>query len=479
MTNISTTRKSPGSCPEVIIVGAGLGGLTLGLLLEAAGVPYQILERASCVRPLGSAMSIGASLMPLFIQVGIFDEIVAAGKPMGVIGMHDDRCNILFEGDLEPRRHFGGFDHLIIPRPLMYDIFYNRVPKEKIFHDKRVQTMVDGKRGVRVECSDGSAYHGDILVGADGAYSAVRQGMHKTLKREKKLPAPDCLPLPYSCICLVGQTVPLNPELYPCLKEPKCIFNNMNATDPKKPYCWITFTTKQNTVCWMVLQYLTEMMSKENQDDNARNSEWSPEAAHSMCRNVEDFPILVGEGKQSTLGDLFEKTPKSLISRVVLEEKVFKTWYSGRTVLLGDACHKMSPTGGSGAMCAIQDAVCLANWINVLPSSTVKNIEKIFKEYHTERYPIVMDAYRSSLLFAANGEKNWQGALVRSFFTNIPKWLWLYFLKKMVQSRPLVSFLPPVEDKGTSPPIPQPSYVKTRAILDQWVLNNTIAGRTE
>jgi len=53
---------------------------------------------------LGSALSVGASLMPLFRQLGVYDEIVAAGKPMGVIGMHDDQCNLLFEADLEPRR---------------------------------------------------------------------------------------------------------------------------------------------------------------------------------------------------------------------------------------------------------------------------------------------------------------------------------------------------------------------------------------
>lgn len=36
------------------------------------------------------------------------------------------------------------------------------------------------------------------------------------------------------------------------------------------------------------------------------------------------------------LGDLMDLTPKELMSKVMLEEKVFETWYSGRTVLLGD-----------------------------------------------------------------------------------------------------------------------------------------------
>ena len=39
--------------PQVLIVGAGLGGLLLGALLERADIPYVILERASSIKPLG------------------------------------------------------------------------------------------------------------------------------------------------------------------------------------------------------------------------------------------------------------------------------------------------------------------------------------------------------------------------------------------------------------------------------------------
>ena len=64
-----------------------------------------------------------------------------------------------------------------------------------------------------------------------------------------------------------------------------------------------------------------------------------------MCHEVYNFPIPGGVGNNMELRDLFDFTPRELISKVVIEEKVFDTWFGGRTVLLGDACHKFNPSG--------------------------------------------------------------------------------------------------------------------------------------
>ncbi|KAG0354189.1 hypothetical protein BG005_006686 [Podila minutissima] len=106
----------------------------------------------------------------------------------------------------------------LISRPELYDILFNSIPRERTLLGKRVLSFTQNQKNVIIDYSDNSSYHGDLLVGADGAYSAVRQNLYKSLK-DKKLPASVDISLPFSSICLVGQTVPLDPEEFPHMKE--------------------------------------------------------------------------------------------------------------------------------------------------------------------------------------------------------------------------------------------------------------------
>lgn len=115
---------SPGAKPHVIIVGAGIGGLTLALLLERAGVSYAILEKTSSIKPLGnenqisiyqtlqlplredslnwtdilfsfssgSALSVNGQVTYLFRQLGIFEDFKNNSLTFEQVQVYDGDC---------------------------------------------------------------------------------------------------------------------------------------------------------------------------------------------------------------------------------------------------------------------------------------------------------------------------------------------------------------------------------------------------
>ena len=66
---------------KILVAGAGIGGLTLGILLERAGIDYLILERTPTILPLGSAIALSSVIQPLLSQLGLLDEIHALPSP--------------------------------------------------------------------------------------------------------------------------------------------------------------------------------------------------------------------------------------------------------------------------------------------------------------------------------------------------------------------------------------------------------------
>ncbi|KAF9314549.1 hypothetical protein BG003_004066 [Podila horticola] len=223
--------------------------------------------------------------------VGILEEFKKTGKPnIGLEAFTPDRESS-FLMDFSKRPQYCGATEMIVARPDLYDLLLRQVPQENIHMGKKVLSFEQNDLGVMIRCNDNTTYHGDILVGADGAHSAVRQHLFKVLKAKKLLPSSDEGDLPFDCVCLVGQTKVLDPEAFPDMKLSHSKFNAI---------------------------------------------EWGSEAAEAMCKQIRHFKIPGGKDGNLTLGDLIDKTPKHLISKVMLEEKIFSTWHGGRTVLLGD-----------------------------------------------------------------------------------------------------------------------------------------------
>ncbi|KAF9201622.1 hypothetical protein BGZ49_008144, partial [Haplosporangium sp. Z 27] len=219
--------------------------------------------------------------------------------------------------------------------------------------------MGHSEYGALIRCSDGSSYEGDILIGADGAYSAVRHGLYDRLQKDGQLPKSDTESLNVGYTCLVGTSSPLDPEKYPVLKDDFSHFGIVIADG--KPHS----------------------MGSGEKDTAFRCSEWGPEAVEASLAGLTDYKLPFG----GTLGEIIRSTPKEVISNVYLEEKLFETWTCGRVALIGDACHKMLPSAGQGAVNAMQDAVILANCIYELASTSHSDIVAALRDFKKQRYP--------------------------------------------------------------------------------------------
>ncbi|KAG0320773.1 hypothetical protein BGZ99_004315 [Dissophora globulifera] len=304
-------------------------------------------------------------------------------------------------------------------------------PSKIHFGKKVISIKHPSEGGVTINCTDNTSYSGDILVGADGSYSSVRQALYKDLNEKKVLPYSDTQGLEMGYITMVGTTDALDEKKYVELKDDFTHFHFIVGKG--KPYTWSTFTVPGKKICWGVQ---IQLKATSAEDREFKNTEWGPEGNEAMIKEIQDFPTTYGR-----LGDFIEKTPRERISKVYLEEKMFETWHHGRVVLIGDAAHKMLPSAGQGAVNAMQDAVILASCLyDIALNPTAENIDSAFQSYKAQRYPHVKFQFDSSKLMAK--VIFGQSILHRDTIA-------------AAAYRPQCTFLPFTPNRGTHAPLPQ------------------------
>ncbi|KAF9401128.1 hypothetical protein BGZ94_005298 [Podila epigama] len=158
-------------------------------------------------------------------------------------------------------------------------------------------------------------------------------------------------------------------------------------------------------------------------------------------------------GGNGVFGDFVDATARSMISMVVVEEKFYHTWHFGRTVLLGDACHKLLPSSGHGATQAILDAISLVSLLVDLPSNSATDIDALFRVHYERRGPpakaaVIASQQQDQFLF----NRKLSGKLIRKMASNwVGDWLQVKLGDRLFDSRPMLPFMKPVPDRGTHP----------------------------
>lgn len=186
---------------QVIIVGGSIAGLTLAHCLQRANISHIVLEKGDDIAPqLGASVAIFANGARILQQLGIYEDIERLIEPVGLVhaaypdGFYyntkypDDltkrsvsNCLVIkidivdFQWLIENVHCRFGYPISFLARQKLLEVLFQTLPnKSNVFTGKRVTEIRPLNRGSCVITADGSYYHGDLVVGADGVHSRVR-----------------------------------------------------------------------------------------------------------------------------------------------------------------------------------------------------------------------------------------------------------------------------------------------------------------
>lgn len=169
-----TERPLPGSDISVLISGAGVAGLTAAYWLAEAGFHPILIEREPSLPKRGHAVDLWGNAVEILARMGIEEEVSAKAicHRIGVTLTARHRTTVDLDrlsADIHPR-------HIEIMRSHLIACLADAVGGRATWIFGRTIRSVDqAPDAVRVTLDDGAAYHGAILVGADGVGSAVRE----------------------------------------------------------------------------------------------------------------------------------------------------------------------------------------------------------------------------------------------------------------------------------------------------------------
>ena len=159
-----------------LIVGAGIGGLSAAIALRRAGFQVRVFEQAATPRELGFGVALAPNAIAALRELGVADVVVARGYEPRRGELRRMDGTVVKRAEL-PKGTLGG-PMLIALRPALHGALLDAVDGDSISVRSRVAGFSADAERVTLQLENGERAVGDLLVGADGVGSIVRQHLH-------------------------------------------------------------------------------------------------------------------------------------------------------------------------------------------------------------------------------------------------------------------------------------------------------------
>jgi 2-polyprenyl-6-methoxyphenol hydroxylase-like FAD-dependent oxidoreductase len=361
---------------NILIAGGGIGGLAAALSLHAAGLhEVQVLEAATEIRQVGVGVNLPPHAVRELTELGLGEALAQHGIPTSELSYYDRRGKLIWA---EPRGLGAGYRwpqysiHRGKLQQILFDAVVARMGEAVVRTGQRVSGFVPMAAGVRVQVADRSGaspatdrtLEADLLIGADGIRSAVRQSadpalgalatngwmMYRGTTRSGRF-------LSGSSMVIIGDEH-LRVVVYPI--EPGV--NN-----------------------WLLVRP-AESGTDQGGTDGGATGQGATAELGNWNRSVE--PRAIAQCVQDWTFDWLDVPAMVAGSDIAWEYPMadfdpLSQWVFGRAALLGDAAHAMYPFGSNGASQAILDARVLA-W----QLATQPDMDAALAAYQAERLPV-------------------------------------------------------------------------------------------
>lgn len=339
----------------VLIVGAGVGGLTLALSLHQVGISCRVFESADKLVELGVGINLLPHAMREMTELGVLDRLVARGVETRELCFYNRFGQHI---RTEPRGRFAGYDwpqvsiHRGDLQMELLDAVLERLGRDSVQLGKACNGFDQNESSVTLSFTDGTSTRGSAVIGCDGIHSAVRAKLH-----------PNEGPPTYRGIHMWRGITRAKPFLSGAsmaiagwLDVGKFVVYPIRESIDKEG---------RQLVNWLA----------EVQVQRTVEQDWG------MTGKLEDFFPLYADRTHEWLDIAgLIRDADMILEFPMVDREPLSFWSLGRVTLLGDAAHPMYPRGSNGAGQAILDARTLAGCLK-----RVLDVPAALKDYEDKR----------------------------------------------------------------------------------------------